>query len=41
MALVVITQEQANAELVNNRFQGYIPDQTRRQINQISDEVKK
>jgi putative transposon-encoded protein len=43
MALVVITQQQANAELVNNGFQGYILDETRRQINQalINDEVKK
>jgi putative transposon-encoded protein len=44
MAIVVITQQQtANAELVNNGFQGYIPDETRRQINQAltNDQVKK
>jgi hypothetical protein len=44
MAIVVITQQQtANAELVNNGFQGYIPDETRRQINQalINDQIKK
>ena len=43
IALVVFTQHQVNAELVNNGYQGYIPDETRRQINQalINDQVKK
>jgi hypothetical protein len=43
IALVVFTQHQVNAEFVNNGYRGYIPDETRRQINQalINDQVKK